>query len=71
MTDKYDISLIAPTQQTHVVRLPKGRDPDKPGTFFPPRWGERGRYRISDMITVALPPLVAGDGLEDLTSYFV
>ena len=28
-------------------------------------------YRISDMIPVALPPRVAGDGLEDLTSYFV
>ena len=30
-----------------------------------------GRYRISDMIPVALPPRVAGDGIEDLTSYFV
>ena len=28
-------------------------------------------YRISDIIPVALPPRVAGDGLEDLTSYFV
>ena len=73
MTDKYDISLYAPTLHTHVVRLPKGRDPDKPGTFFPhgKRWGERGRYHISDMIPVALPPRVAGDGLEDLSSYFV
>ena len=71
MTDKYDISLYAPTQQTHMVRLPKGRDPDKPGTFSPPVRGERGRYRISDMIPSALPPCVAGDGLEDLSSYFV
>ena len=30
-----------------------------------------GQYRISDMIPVAQPPRVAGDGLEDLTSYFV
>ena len=65
-----DISLYAPTQQTHVVRLPKGRDPDKTG-IFPPQWGggERGRYYISDMILVALPPCVAGDGLKDPSSY--
>ena len=42
MTDKYDISLYAPTQQTHMVRLPKGRGPNKPGTFFPPGGGKGG-----------------------------
>ena len=42
MTDKNDISLYAPTQQTHMVRLPKGRDPDKPGTFFPLGGGKGG-----------------------------
>ena len=29
------------------------------------------KYRISDMIPVAQPPRVAGDGPEDLSSYFV
>ena len=28
-------------------------------------------YHIPDMIPVALPPRVAGDGLEELSSYFV
>ena len=28
-------------------------------------------YHISDVIPVALPPRVAGDGLEDPSSYFV
>ena len=28
-------------------------------------------YHISDMIPVALPPRVAGDGLKDPSSYFV
>ena len=28
-------------------------------------------YHISDMIPVALPPRVAGDGLKDPCSYFV
>ena len=57
-----DISLYAPTQQAIVGRLSTGRDSDKPG-IFPPVGAEMGRYHISDMIPVALPPRVAGAGL--------
>ena len=32
---------------------------------------KKARYHISDMIPVALPPRVAGDGLKDPCSYFV
>ena len=43
-----DISLFAPTQQSHVERLPKGRDPDKTGFPLPPcAWGEKGGDIIS------------------------
>ena len=30
-----------------------------------------GHYHISDMIPIALPPRVAGDGLKDPCSFFV
>ena len=48
MTDKNDISLYAPTQQSNVVRLPKGRDPDKPG--FPPPPHTETLYVRQDLI---------------------
>ena len=43
-------------------RLSTGRDSDKPG-IVPAVGAEMGRYHISDMIPVALPPHVAGAGL--------
>ena len=58
-------------RDTYVVRLPNGRDPDKPGTFPRPGWGERERDHIPDMILVAVLPIEAGDGPEEHDSYFI
>ena len=49
----------------------KRKRPRQARDLSPPRWGERGRYHILDMILVTVLPLVAGDGPEEHGSYFV